>query len=103
MQPILISFSVILIGVVAAVLLFSVAMRGREEEGFRVPTRAPTSSGRFFLDEVAGPVGALDVPSDALRIQLERHVRLERETAESFLLSPSAASLQAPSASALRR
>lgn len=104
MQPILISFSVILIGVVAAVLLFSVAMRGRGEvEGSRAPTRAPVSSGHFFLDEVAGSVGALDVPSDALRIQLERHVRLEREAAESFLLSPSAASLQAPSASALRR
>ncbi|MFH1766237.1 MAG: hypothetical protein ABIF09_18795 [Gemmatimonadota bacterium] len=104
MQPILISFSVILIGVVAAVLLFSVAMRGRgAEEEPKPPTRAPTSSGHFFLDGVAEPVGVINVPADALRLQLERHVRLEQQAAEGFLRSPSASSLQAPSASALRR
>ena len=49
MQPILISFSVILFGVVAAVLLFSVAMRGRgEEEESKPPTRAPDLLGAFL-------------------------------------------------------
>jgi hypothetical protein len=58
MQPILISFSVILFGVVAAVLLFSVAMRGRgAEEESKPPPRAPTSSGNFFLDEGPGLSG----------------------------------------------
>jgi len=103
MQPILIAFSIALVGVMGTVLLFSVAMRHREdEEEVSAPTRAPTSTGQFFLDEAADPHPGSDLSSDALRVRVERHVRLEQKAAEGFLRSPSAESLQTRSASQLK-
>jgi len=99
MQPILISFSIMFIGMVAAVSLFSMAMRGRGEEETRPATKAPASTGHFFLDEVADPLARLSLRADPLRLRLEEHVRLEQEAAKSFLRAPSAELLQAPSAS----
>ena len=103
MQPILISFSIILVGVIAAVLLFSVAMRSRGEgEETQPPGATPTSPGKFFLDEGGGPDAGSSIPADALPLQVERHVRLEHEAAEGFVRTPNADTLQTPSASDLK-
>ena len=104
MQSILISFAITFIGVIAAVLLFSVAMRGRKEDEEPKPSsKAPTGKGQFFLNDGAGsePVGELS--ADGLPLEVERHVRLEHEAAEGFARSPNADTLQAPSVSDLRR
>jgi hypothetical protein len=103
-QPILIIFAITFIGVIAAGLLFSVAMRGRrEEDETKTTTTVPTSTGHFFLDEGAGPETGPHIPSDGLPLQVERHVRLEHEAAEGFARSPNADTLQAPSPSDLKR
>jgi len=103
MEPILISFSICVLGVMAAVFLFSVAMRGRgEEEGPRPSGGLPSPAGNFFLEEVPEQGAHADLPSDALLLQLERHFRLEQQAAAAFLEGPSVESLHAPSSSPLR-
>lgn len=79
-------------------------MRGRgEEDETRTSTPAPTSPGHFFLDEGAEPGAEPHSPSDELPLQVERHVRLEHEAAEDFVRAPNTDTLQAPSASDLKR
>jgi len=104
MQLILIIFAITVIGIIAAGLLFSVAMRGRgEEDETWTSTPAPTSPGHFFLDEGADQGAEPHVPADALPLQVERHVRLEHEAAEDFVRAPNTDTLQAPSDSDLKR
>ena len=104
MQSVLIIFAITFIGVIAAGLLFSVAMRGRGEgDETKTSTPAPTSPGHFFLDEGADPGAEPHIPADALPLQVERHVRLEHEAAEGFVRTPNKDTLQAPSASDLKR
>jgi len=102
METILISFSICILGVFAAVLLFSVAMRGPGEKGAD-PTQArpPLHAERFFLTDSLDQGSPADNTSDALLLQLDRHFRLEERAAALFLEGPSTATLHAPSASPL--
>ena len=103
MEPILISFAICVIGVVATVFLFSVAMRGRKEEEEPRPSGSlPSPDGNFFLEEAPDQGAHADPPVDATLLQLERHFRLEQQAATSFLEGPSVESLHAPSSSPLR-
>ena len=99
MLPIVISLSISLVGVLAAVLLVSVALRGREgdEPEADQPSGGSNPSVRFFLDEVADPRSQLALSSEALRDQLQQHVLEEHEAAEAFLRTLNAESLHAPS------
>ena len=102
MEAILITFSICVIGVMATVLLFSVAMRSRgEEEEPQASEGLPSPTGRFFLEETPGFRAHVSIPADALLLQLERHFRLEEQAAVSFLEGPSLESLHAPSFSPL--
>jgi hypothetical protein len=101
--PIVISLSISLVGVLAAVLLVSLALRGRKEDEPEPPMRVASLSGRFFLDEVADPMSQLTLTPEARRAQLEKHVREEQEAAEAFLQTPSAESLHAPPSSKGRK
>jgi len=102
MEAILIIFSICVIGVIATVLLFSVAMRSRgEEEGPQASEGLSSPTGRFFLEEIRDPGPRGSIPADALLLQLERHFRLEEQAAVSFLEGPSVESLHAPSFSPL--
>ncbi len=57
---------------------------------------------RFFTDTVVAPaVTQPRVPIEAILLQIENHVRLERAAAESFLESPTAALLHSRTISPL--
>ena len=102
MEPILISFSIVVVGVMGAVLLFSVAMRGRgEEETPQAGERFHSPEGNFFLTEAAIPEGRGALASETILLQLERHFRLEEEAAAGFLDNPNVQALHAPSLSPL--
>ena len=55
---------------------------------------------RFFIDDRA-PRTSPVLPMEVLRLQIERHIRLEQAAAEAFLDSPTAASLQTVTTSPL--
>ena len=102
MEAILITFSICVIGVIATISLFSVAMRSQgEEEEPQASEGLPSPTGRFFLEEIPNPGAHGGIPSDALLLQLERHFRLEEQAAVTFLEGPSLESLHAPSSSPL--
>lgn len=102
MEPILISFSIVVVGVIGAVLLFSVAMRDRGDESEHRPQeRFPAPEGKFFLEEASNPGARTSIPSEALLLQLERHFRLEERAAAGYLENPNPQALHAPSFSPL--
>ena len=102
MEPILISFSICVLGVMAAVLLFSVAMRSRgEDEGIKPRNHLPSFPGGFFLEDISHREARVTPASEALILELERHFRSEERAAVSFLEGPSIETLHAPSPSPL--
>ena len=102
MEPILISFSIVVVGVMGAVLLFSVAMRDREEEATPEPgERFHSPEGNFFLTEAPTLEGRGTLASETILLQLERHFRLEEKAAAEFLNNPNVQALHAPSFSPL--
>ena len=102
MQAILMAFALCLLGVMVTMLIFTIAMwPDEEEEEAGEELRTPVTAGQFFAEEA---VAAGTEPSDSLRatmLELEEHVRREREAARLFLQGPSAESLHAPSDSPL--
>jgi hypothetical protein len=65
----------------------------------------PTGAPRFFAEDISlsvHPVHASGVPVEVLVLEIEKHVRLEREVAESFHLSPTPQTLHAQAARPLR-
>ena len=102
MEPILISFSIVVVGVMGAVLLFSVAMRDRGEQAPPQPgERFHSPEGEFFLTEASNPEGGGALASETILLQLERHFRLEEAAAAGFLDNPNVQALHAPSFSPL--
>ena len=102
MEPILISFSICVLGVMAAVSLFSIAMRSRgEDEGIKPRDHLPALPGGFFLEDTTDPAARATPRPDILMLQLERHFRSEERAAVSFLEGPSIETLHAPSLSSL--
>lgn len=88
--------------VVSAVLLSSL-FRTDSATPVAPPVRPEAGSPAFFAKPAPGPSGAVasTVPVDVLLLQLERHIRLEQAAAESFHLSPTAATLHMSTASPL--
>jgi len=100
MDVILISLAICILGVMVTVLLFSVAMRPEENEA-APRSKHETPSERFFMEEWAESKPNPEAPSNALLLDLERHVRTEHEAAKAFLRGPTPDSLHAPSDSPL--
>ena len=98
MEPILITFTICLVGVIGAAALFSVAMRGhgREDQGSG-PSLVEPPTHAFFMDGAADSGMKNMVPGDTLLLDLERHFRMEERVAEAFLAGPSPETLHAPS------
>jgi hypothetical protein len=104
MEMFLMAACMSLLGVAAAALAFAAATRGEHEpaDAGALPQALPTPAPpRFFVpaSDVLPPRPR--VPIEALLLQIERHVRLEQAAAESFLDSPTSASLHTPTVSPL--
>ena len=102
MDVLLISFSVCVLGVMVTVLIFAVAMRPNEgeEEPSKNRNHSAPSEG-FFLKEGADSNPSPEKKASTFQLEFERHVRMEREAAETFLKGPNPDSLHAPSDSPL--
>ena len=104
MAMFLILFGVSFVLMVITVILLSLLLRTEESSPVvRKNPRLPEPQ-RFFESRVppsVPPGSASDVPVEALLLEIERHVRLERAAAESFRQSPTAQSLHVHSASRL--
>jgi hypothetical protein len=94
-----------LFGMAVTALAFAAATRSEEP-----PPAAPlqpeilkaASQGRFFADSLPQATAMrVQVPIEALLLQIESHVRLEQAAAESFLEYPTAALLHSRTTSPL--
>ena len=102
MDLLLISFAICVLGVMVTALLFAVAMRPESEEDEPTPrVRLQSPAEQFFMEEKADSTADPQVPTNALLLDLERHVRSEHAAAEAFLRGPTADSLHAPTDSPL--
>ena len=102
MDVILISFTICLLGVMVTVLLFTLSMGSREEDGDQVrPREHPVPQEGFFMEETDAPSATSVEPTNSLLMVLERHVQMEQKAAEAFLEHPDEDSLHAPSESPL--
>ena len=91
------------LAVMTAILLSALLRNGESAPVVRKTPRPPDAPG-FFNAEVPAAVSdgsASAVPVEALLLEIERHVRLERAAAESFHVSPTPESLHVHTASRL--
>lgn len=96
MATFLILFGMSFVLMVITTVLLSVLLRSEESSPVVRKTPRPPEPPRFFESGVSPsvPAGAASaVPVEALLLEIERHVRLERAAAESFHRSPTAKSL----------
>ena len=92
-----------ILAVITAILLSALLRSGESAPVVRKTPRLPEAP-RFFESDVRSPVSAGSasaVPVEALLLEIERHVRLERAAAESFHVSPTPESLHVHTASGL--
>jgi len=80
-------------GLAVTCLAFGAATRGVDREPVKDKPAMPAP--RFFVDP------SRQVPTEALLLQIENHVRLEQAAAESFLQAPDSARLHSRTTSAL--
>ncbi len=93
----------IILTVITAILL-SEAMRTADSSPPVRENSHPDRAPRFFAQDMppsVHPVRASRVPVEVLVLAIERHVRIEREVAESFHLSPTPQTLHVQAASPL--
>ena len=104
MAMFLILFGISFVLVVITAILLSALLRSEESAPVVRKTPRPPEPPRFFESGVPPSVpdgSASAVPVEALLLEIEQHVRLERAAAESFHQSPTAQSLHVHSASRL--
>lgn len=103
MEMFLTVLSLSLAGVLVSGVLFAVATRERDGLGAHpaFSAAAAVDEERFFM--LRPPAGEREGGGEALVLQIERHVRLERAVAEAFLQFPSVDALRARTLSPLAR
>jgi hypothetical protein len=104
MAMFLILFGMSFVLMVITVILLSLLLRTEESSPVVRKTPRLPEPPRFFESRVppSVPAGcASGVPVEALLLEIERHVRVERAAAESFHRSPTAQSLHVQTASRL--
>lgn len=97
-------FSVSMVLTVITAILLSTALRTADSSPPVRENPHPTGTPRFFAKDIPvtmHAVRASRVPVEVLLLEIERHVRLEREVAESFHLSPTPQTLHVQAASPL--
>jgi hypothetical protein len=108
MEMILMGACVSMFGLAVTCLAFGAATRPSPQtpaaEQPQPAAAQAVAKARFFVDRVAVPAApqpALNIPIEALLLQIENHVRLEQAAAESFLRTPSPALLHSQTISPL--
>jgi hypothetical protein len=101
-------FSASLVLTVVTAILLSAAMRIADSSPPLRENPHPTGTPRFFAKDIAvaaHPASAsrvpVDLPVEVLVLEIERHVRGERQAAELFHLSPTPQTLHVAAASPL--
>lgn len=94
------------VGLAIAGLAFAATTRPESLHPIAQPEQLPAkrSPARFFSERLAPPVPGptpVQVPIEALLLQIENHVRLEQAAAESFVASPTHAHLHSKTTSQL--
>lgn len=101
MEMLLMALTMALLGMAVSAVLFAAATRSdRTAEAGTVPDLAAAES-EFFADNA--PLENPPVSVEVLLMEIEKHVRLEREAAESFTKAPTIETLHASTASPLTR
>lgn len=104
MTLVLVLLGISLVLTVVTALLLSEAMGTADSSPPARENTQPRSAPRFFAQDIPTTVVtsfASPVPVEVLVVAIERHVRLEREVAESFHLSPTPQTLHMQPASPL--
>ena len=104
MAMVLTLFCISLVLTVATALMLAAALRPAETPPVVRKNSRPEATPHFFGSEIpqfVPGVPASAVPIEALLLELDRHVRLERAVAESFHLSPTPQSLHVHTVSQL--
>jgi len=100
MEMFLSVMAISLLGVAVAAVLLKAAIREAPPPAYSSDESLLSLPTRFFLDDRArGPRRV--VPIEVLRLQIERHVRLEQAAAEAFQDFPTAEALQMATTSPL--
>lgn len=95
------------LGVAVSFVALSAAVRDnwtreeREQKGHRTPVVLTTIPDDSFFADNRVHAGRSVVPIEALRLQIEHHVRLEQAAAEAFLQMPTHESLHVQTVSPL--
>lgn len=77
-----------LLGVAVSAVMFAAATRDERAREESVPIGLATLSDEHFFADDRVHAGRSAVPIEALRLQIERHVRLEQAAAEAFHQMP---------------
>jgi len=108
MEMLLMGVCLSVLGLAVASLAFGAATRDSGNAAAAAPAvekelvKAAALPARFFVDSAVLPMaartripvdGPVEIPIEALLLQLENHVRLEQAAAECFLESPNASQL----------
>jgi hypothetical protein len=104
MAMVIVLLSVSLVLTVVTAFLMSSLMRIADSSPPVRKNPHPAPAPHFFAEDIAlsvHPVRASRMPVEVLVLEIERHVRLEREIAESFHLSPTPQTLHVQAASPL--
>jgi len=93
MEMFLMVLTLSLVGVLVSGILFRASTRERGERAAAFSSLALADEERFFMIRPPAPANASRARADALVLEIERHVRLERAAAEAFLQFPTAEAL----------
>jgi hypothetical protein len=84
---------------VLSVIVYGTSPRDAARPDLRPETTLSLGQSQFFAGDLTAPPVRPPLPIDAVIAQLERHVRLEQASAESFVEIPAPETLHAPAAS----
>jgi hypothetical protein len=101
MAMVLALFAASMVVTVITAIVLAEALRTADSSARVRENPHPKEAPRFFAKDIPAPVHtgrASRVPVEVLLIEIERHVRLEREAAESFHLSPTPQTLHVQAA-----
>jgi hypothetical protein len=97
MEMLLMAFTMTLLGVAVSAVLFGAATRNEREAEAKAAADVALAPSEFFADNPR--LDSPPVSVEVLLMQIEKHVRAEKDAAESFTSAPTVEALHVRSAS----